>query len=349
MNIAFDIAFKQSASKDRGIGRYSQNMINGIMNVNQENQYYFFSPDYVRTQMELKDRIQRFIAHYKIDIFQITSPFDYFFPLDREWFGDTRVGVIFYDAIPLIYPEVYLPSPMLEKRYKNMLEFIATCDIIYAISETTKKDGIHYGGMDEKKIKVIYGGLDPEFKMIHPNPFPKVAHKFKISKPYVLYTGGTDFRKNIPRLIEAFSYANSDLDYKFELVITGTFSPATLSMFNVKNIIFTGYVSNEDLVDLYNGATLFAFPSLYEGLGLPVLESMACGTPVLTSNTSSLAEIGKDAAYLVDPYSIDQIARGMAYLLRNVDILEELKKRGLNRVKSFQWDKVGRRILEEYK
>lgn len=349
MNIAFDLAFKQSASKDRGIGRYSRNMIETIMNLNKEHQYYFFTPNYIRSKLELKERIQGFIAQHKIDIFQITSPFDYFFSLEREWFGDTKVAVIFYDTIPLIYPEVYLPSPMLVKRYKNMLDFIASCDIIYAISETTKNDAITYGGMDGNKIKVVYGGLDPEFRIIQDKSFSGVSLKFKISKPYVLYTGGGDFRKNIPRLVEAFVHANRELNNNFELVVTGNFPPGILSMNNMKDVIFTGYVSNEDLVELYNEAILFAFPSLYEGLGLPVLEAMACGTPVLTSNTSSLAEIGKDAAYLVDPYNIDQIARGIVYLLRNDHILEEFKKRGLNCIKSFQWSHVGRKILEEYK
>ncbi|HBI04875.1 MAG TPA: hypothetical protein DDY49_12700 [Paenibacillaceae bacterium] len=348
MNIGFDIAFKQSGSKDRGIGRYSQSLIDSIMNLNNEHQYYFFSPNYIRTKMDLKNRIQRFIAHYKIDFFLITSPFDYSVPLEKEWFGDTRVGVIFYDTIPLIYPKVYLPSPVLTKGYQSILDFIACCDIVYAISETTKQDAISYGGINPNIIKVVYGGLDSEFKVIEPNPIAKVAEKYKIAKPYLLYTGGSDFRKNIPRLIEAFSHANNELNNHYELVITGSVSQYTFSMSKMKNLIFTGYVSNEDLVELYNGATLFVFLSLYEGLGLPVLEAMACGTPVLTSNTSSLEEIGRDVAYLVDPYNSDQIARGMVYLLSNPSILDELKKRGLNHVKLFKWDEVGRKVLAEY-
>lgn len=352
MNIAFDMAFSKTGSNKRGIGRYSNNMIHSIMNIKKGNQYFFFSPENVHSKYDLKIRIQQFIGYYKIDLFHITSPFDYLFEMEKEWFGPTKVAVTLYDVIPLVFPDKYLPSIFQELRYKRILDFIQTCDVIFAISETTKQDAVKYVGIDKNKMKVISGGIDAQFRILNSfNPLD-VYRKFNISKPYLLYTGGTDYRKNISRLIEAFAKANVQLDYRYQLVTTGVSNPLSQKdlhyQLTLDHLIQTGYVSNEDLISLYNGATLFVFPSLYEGFGLPVLEAMACGTPVLTSNSTSLSEISKDAAYLVDPLNVEQMARSMVYLLQNPNILEEYRKRGLKHVVHFTWEEVGKRVCEEY-
>jgi glycosyltransferase involved in cell wall biosynthesis len=349
MNISFDLVYTQTASNQRGIGRYASNLIEAIKKIDKKNSHYFFKPQLICSEMDFKNQVQYFIWKHKIDVFHIMSPFDYWFNLKKEWFLNVKVAVIFYDAIPWIYPEVYFLNPFFKMKYNNILEFIKTCDMIFTISETSKRDGVTYGGFAPEKVKVIYGGLDPQFKVIQPFSLKMVTEKFKITKPYIFYTGGMDFRKNIPRLVEAFKQANRELNHKYQLVISGTVNPQTFSLLQEQDVIYTGYVSNEDLVKLYNGAVLFVFPSLYEGLGFPVLEAMACGTPVLTSNTSSLVEIGKDVAYLVNPYDVDEIAKGMVYLLSNEVILDELRKRGLKHVQSFQWDVVAKKVVERYK
>ncbi|KAF0200469.1 MAG: group 1 glycosyl transferase, partial [bacterium] len=203
------------------------------------------------------------------------------------------------------------------------------------------------------KIKVILGGVDSKFKK-YPNVKP--SPRFKITKPYAIYTGGDDFRKNLHAIVYAFGKANSLLLSKYQLVIVGDiynkeklFQLAAKASLAKENLIITGYVSDDDLVKLYNAAELFIYPSLYEGLGLPVLEAMACEVPVLTANTSSLHEITGDAAYKVNPASLAEIVHGLTVLLSQPTIRNLYRIKGLEQAKKFQWLNVAQSVIEEYK
>ena len=157
-------------------------------------------------------------------------------------------------------------------------------------------------------------------------------------------------------MIQAFSLVNKSLNHKYQLVIVSfIIDEARQLILNIaknlgisNDVCITGYIPNEDLIALYQSAELFAFPSLYEGFGLPVLEAMACGTPVLTSNTSSLGEITANAAYQVNPFSLDEITNGLLNILENPSIKKWYKEKGLQHVANFTWEKVGREVLKGY-
>lgn len=355
LNIAFDMSFAKEEIMKRGIGRYSKNIIQHIVMLNDSHNFFYFYPDYTKEDSYLKDELQRFIVANKIDVFHILSPY---YPLEnhrilhREWFGTIKVVATIYDLIPMLYPNYYLSDPGMQAIYNQVTNFINSCDLLYAISETTKTDAVRLLEIDPNKIKVIMGGIDKQFKIDPTVNRSYFATKYGISKPYIMNIGGADFRKNLNGLVEGFARAKVALNNSIQLVIVYSDkqqllnSGMTASVFD--DVIFTGYVSDEDLVKLYNGAEIVAFPSFYEGLGFPVIEAMACGTPVLTSKTSSLSEVSGDAAYLVDPYNIDEISKGLIDLIENSELRISLRDKGLLQSAKFQWTHVAQHALEGY-
>lgn len=355
LNIAFDMSFAKEEIMNRGIGRYSKNLIQHIIMLNDSHNFFYFYPDYTKEDAYLKDELQRFITVNKIDVFHILSPY---YPLEnhrilhREWFGTIKVVATIYDLIPMLYPNYYLSNPAMQAIYNQVTNFIRSCNLLYAISETTKTDVVRLLEIDPNKIKVIMGGIDEQFKIDPIVNRSYFAIKYGISKPYIMNIGGADFRKNLNGLVEGFAKAKAALNNSIQLVIVYSDKQQILSsgmvasVFN--DVIFTGYVSDEDLVKLYNGAEIVAFPSFYEGLGFPVIEAMACGTPVLTSKTSSLSEVSGDAAYLVDPYNIDEISKGLIYLMENAELRVLLREKGLVQSAKFQWEHVAQYALEGY-
>lgn len=223
---------------------------------------------------------------------------------------------------------------------------------IVAISESTKRDLVKYFKIDPLKISVIYPGLTQN---IAPGGKSRDAlSKYNLPPNFILFVGTLEPRKNIVRLIEAYHILNSKLKIQnSRLVIVGKNGWGYREIFaKVKElqledkIIFLDYVADEDLPSLYNSAACFIYPSLYEGFGLPVLEAMVCGCPVVTSNTSSLPEVADGAAILVNPNDANEIAGALNKLLINEPLRQELKKQGLERAKNFSWEKTAQEILK---
>ena len=190
-------------------------------------------------------------------------------------------------------------------------------------------------GANESKIRVIYEAAGENFKKVGEAMVAEVKRKFNIHDDYIM-TVGVSERKNTKRLIEA--YGKSKKDYK--LVIVG--GGGNLNS-EARGIIRTGYISDADLVALYSGAKALVYPSLYEGFGLPIVQAMACGCPVLTSDAGSMKEVAGNAAVLVDPLDINSISLGID---KAVDSPKTLSKAGLKRVKDFSWEKCARETLE---
>ena len=231
---------------------------------------------------------------------------------------------------------------------------LRTADKIIADSNSTKRDLINYFNVPEEKIRVILLAADEKFKALNNEKINEVKQKYNLKYPFILYVGGLAFHKNIPTLIKAFYKIKKD-EKKQKLVIAGgkgwkykeIFE--TIDKLNLQNdVIFTGYVLDVDLPALYNAADLFVYPSLYEGFGLPPLESMACGTPVITSNTSSLPEVVGDAGIMIDPHDVDGLADAMHKVLSNEGLRDDMIKRGLERAKMFSWERCARETLEVY-
>ncbi len=227
---------------------------------------------------------------------------------------------------------------------------------IISISKNTKNDIIKYLKVPSQKIVVIKNGVDQKFKEIKDKTkITPTIKKFKIKKQYLLYTGVWRSHKNLPRLIEAFSILKKDKKAELQLVITGKPDPhypevkEMVKKFGLeKDIIFPGIVSEKELIHLYNGAKIYVFPSLYEGFGLPVLEAMKCGTPVVASNSSSIPEVcGEENAILFDPKNTQEIAEKIFLVYKDEDLQLKLKEKGFDHSKKFSWEETAKLTFKE--
>ncbi|MGI5836494.1 MAG: glycosyltransferase family 4 protein, partial [Chloroflexota bacterium] len=187
-----------------------------------------------------------------------------------------------------------------------------------------------------------------------------VRDSYGISGDYLLYFGGFDQRKNVERILLAYRAARENFHTPCQLVLAGSLNhvghplypdprPMILRLGLEGQVIVTGRISEEEKPALYSAARAFVFPSLYEGFGMPVLEAMACGTPVITSNTSSLPEVAGDAALLVDPTCVDDIAESMVRVMNDAGLQEELRGKGLLRASQFSWEASAAKTLEVYR
>lgn len=317
-----------------------------------ENYYYFGHNNFLlhdRINDELVGRVvKNFLNDHQIDVFYMTSPFDENMTLyRREWFEGVTVVATVYDIIPYIMKKQYFPPlSRAKKYYEKRIEMLRWVDRTLVISESVKTDMIKYMNFSPDQIDVIWGAVDERFGEIE---VPKeeetaIREKFGITDEYIICTGGADGRKNIDGLIRAFAGMSKELVERYQLVIVCKLSPEAIDGFMrlakecgaEGRVICTNFVTDEELLILYNLAVLTAFPSKYEGFGLPVVESWACGTPVLTSNNSSLVEVGGDGAVLVDPYRVEDITKGLTEALVHTD-LSELLERGQRRLERFRW------------
>jgi len=242
---------------------------------------------------------------------------------------------------------------LFESLGSHIKKTVSRSDAIIVFSEFTKGKLVDLLGVDEKSVTVIPHAPDRHFRPLKQEEIMPVLEKFHIKKPYIFYSGQFDPFKNLLRLVEAFSIVRASHDVC--LVFTG---PRNWFYYIVMekarelgvadSVIATGVVTDGELASLYSGAAVFAFCSLYEGFGIPPLEAMSCGAPVVASAECSIPEVVGDAALLVDAYSSGDMARGLTECLDNRGLCEELGKKGLKRAKNFTWEKAAEKTLEVY-
>jgi glycosyltransferase involved in cell wall biosynthesis len=259
------------------------------------------------------------------------------------------------DVFPLSIPGY---STLLDTLiYKYWLpRIVPRLDRIITISQNSKNDICEYLKMPEEKVEVIHLAADQGFRTLTEEEVNPVLSQHRLCSPYILFVGSLEPRKNLIRLLEAYADLRK-ITTKWGLVIVGVrnnwkSTPVASKVEELDlqdSVTFTGYLPDEDLPAIYNGADVFCFPSLYEGFGLPVLEAMACGTPVITSNISSLPEVAGDAALLVDPYSVKEIASAMQNLLEDEDLAQSVRDKGLKRAAQFTWERTARETLAVYR
>ena len=266
-----------------------------------------------------------------------------------------RVATI-HDVIPYIYPET---STLLERVIYHYWLPIATRKLHAVVTDShqSKIDIVRYLRVNADRTTVVPLGVDARYQPLDPVEVRFSLERRGIAFPYILYVspvGPRSQRKNLPRLLEAYARLRERPGH-WRLVIVGSVRKDYRPVFEVvermklePDVHFTGFVADEDLPTLYNGASLFVLPSLYEGFGLPVLEAMACGVPVVTSNISSLPEVAGDAALLVDPYSVTAIADAMQKVLSDPSLAAELRERGLARARMFSWEETARKTIAVY-
>jgi len=260
-----------------------------------------------------------------------------------------------HDLAAIIYPHFH-KREVVKHQEKILNYFKENASLIIAVSGNTKIDMMKYLNIPEKKIRVIYHGVGEEFRKIEDNKYLNERLKgIGIDYPYILYVGTLEPRKNVERLIEAFIQLKKQKQISEKLVISGvkgwgyqTIYDKVASSGIEKEVIFTGFVPNEFLPFLYNGASAFVYPSLYEGFGLPVLEAMACGVPVVTSNVSSLPEVAGDAALLLNPYSVDELTDGIWRILYDEDLRKGCITKGIERAKWFTWERCAMETLKAF-
>jgi glycosyltransferase involved in cell wall biosynthesis len=277
-------------------------------------------------------------------------------PLWAPW--PTVVTV--HDVIQFVLPE-YAWRKISRVYFGIVSRGARRADAIITVSECSKRDIVKLLGLPPQRIHVIGNAVDAT---LHPVRdawlLASVRERYGIGSRFVLYFGGFDLRKNVPRLIEAYERLPAALRKEYQLVISGRYQHLghplypdpreTVQRLGLDGqVVFTGQIREQDKAPLFSAATVFAFPSLYEGFGIPVLEAMACGTPVVTSNLSALPEVAGDAGLLVDPYDTDAISTGIDTLLEEQPLREELARRGLERAGLFTWQQVADQTLKVYR
>lgn len=266
-----------------------------------------------------------------------------------------RKIMTFHDLAFLRYPEFFSWRQQLWQKFLMKARAEAEkSDQIIAVSQSTKQDLIDLYGIKPDKIKVIYSGIGQQFRETKP-VLPQIKNKYHLPDRFILYLGTIEPRKNLLGLLKAFELLKTKNNSfgNLKLVIAGRpgwlyqdiFRTAQHS-FYCQEIIFTGFVAEQDKPFLYNSAEVFVCPSFFEGFGFPPLEAMACGLPTIVSANSSLPEVVGSAALMVDPYNIDEMAWAMELILSDADLRERLKKEGIEQAKKFSWQKCARETLK---
>ncbi len=298
-------------------------------------------------------------------IYHVMSPFEPM-PIEAMWptwarDPDVATVVTVYDLIPLIFTEHYLAKPRGRVEYRARAELIRHVDGVLAISQSTADDVVKRLGIPADRVHVIHAGATDTFAGMHDSresALRYLAGRLSTARPgFILYVGGFEFRKNLERLIEAYARVPESVRASHQLVIACSLlsdQRADLERrgreagLSAEELVLTGFVSEEDLGALYHACSLFVFPSLYEGSGLPVLEAMSCGAPVVMSSTSTGPEIIGEADAMFDPSSADDIARVLTSTVSSPETLERLAASSRERVSRYTWHRVAQDTLAAY-
>ncbi len=299
-------------------------------------------------------RFQRLVTHFprrcqqdNIDILHV----QYIAPFRMKNQFVVSVHDILHETIPEFFP--WKMRKAMSYLYPRSLKNAAR---VIALSQYTKDELIGRYNIEKHQICVVYPGVSTTFtKSDDRETIEKTKSKYGIDGEYILFVGRIEPRKNVAGLIEAYLKLPTHIIEKYKLIISGMVDPLLsdkdlLLLQSQKNqgIMHVGAVSQEDLPSIYSGATLFAYPSYGEGFGLPVVEAMACGVPVLTSNVTALPEAAGDAGVLVDPQESAKIAQKMCMILENAELQNTMRTKGIDHVAQFTWKRTAKCVAEVY-
>jgi len=385
IGIDYTAAVRQRA----GIGRYTRGLVNALLELDTENEYVLLvasrgvarprpspeaqaevypggegrRPNVHWRCLPLTDRHLAILWHrlqLPLPVESFTGPVDLFhspdFTLPPAWRARTLVTV--HDLSFLRYPEG--ADPRLRAYLMDAVpRSVRRADHVLADSQNTRDDLVALLGVPPEKITVVYPGVEPRFRPLDdPGVLSAVRERYRLPERFILHVGTLEPRKNLVRLMEAYALLSEHgvATDEVSLVVAGGRGWLYEGIFQAVErlglagrVTFTGFVRDEDLPALYNLADLFVFPSVYEGFGLPPLEAMACGTPVVVSNTSSLPEVVGQAGLLVSPTDVGALAEAMARALRNGELRARLRARGLEQARRFTWQKVAEETLRAYR
>lgn len=360
MKIAIDI--RCAGGEKAGKGFYTFHLVQNLLQIDKENEYILYARDGIPGFNEFKNarmklfsgkgafwhyQVSRDVKKEKVDIF--FAPSSYIIPSMLP--GSIKTVLTVHDLVAFIYPNTHnKKATIIEKLL--LRRALRRAAHVCAVSENTRKDILQRFHYEAKQIDVIYCGASDEFKPIPAEKLKDFISKTNLPDKFFLAVGTIEPRKNYLNLIRAFKEV-SDKYPDYSLIIVGKegwdyeeIHAAIKSNYLNKKIHLLGYLSNTSLVNLYSLAKAFVFPSFYEGFGIPPLEAMQCGCPVIASHTSSLPEVVGNAALLINPESYSQIAEAMFKIIENPELCEQLREKGLKQAKKFSWEDSAKKILK---
>jgi glycosyltransferase involved in cell wall biosynthesis len=374
--MALGIVIDGRRVRDFGIGTYIRSLIHALSRIDTANHYTVVTgPGEARVWGPLPENFRialyagddhAYADHLRFPIFlRRLKPDLVHIPLNRVPLLMIRPYVVtVHDMVNLYYSERTISAAHMQLRRFRFRRGLTRANRVIAVSEATKRDVENLMGVPSGRITRVYNAPDPGFLGRDPAAGEeerlRIMERYQIDRPFLLYAGAIRHHKNIPRLVEAFAVLREQLAAHpvygdLRLVIIGDtisqYPAVRQAMLKSKMehaVRFLGFVPFETLRCFYEAAAAFVFPSRHEGFGLPPLEAMACGTPVVTSNVSSLPEVAGDAAMLVNPGNVFDIARGIHEVLTDEPLREELIHRGRAQAARFSWERSARQVLEIY-
>jgi glycosyltransferase involved in cell wall biosynthesis len=367
--LPYTIGIDARKIQDFGIGTYVRNLIRSLAAIDSENRYVLLAkPEDRAGLLDLPENFQ--VALESSPVYSVRELFALSWHLYRRkldlyhsthyvlpaWVS-SKVVVTIHDIIHLLYPE-FLPSNFAFLYAQRMIRRSLTRgDRIVSVSQSTKNDLTQHFDVDGRKIEVIHNGVDDAFRQrLSTEDLQRWLRDLGIPQPYLLFVGNpAKPHKNLDTVVQAYARARRMAQFDAPLICVGSRQG---SEFKIRaraeylgigdKVRLLGHVAQEALPAIYQGATLFLYPTLYEGFGLPVIEAMASGVAVITSNTSALKEISEGYALLVDPLDLDGIAKAIASLMGSPERRAAFAERGIRRAEDFRWDEMARKTLDIY-
>jgi len=344
MKIGIDISPLQTGHSVRGVGFYVKNLTEYLLKYDVVNQYLFLK--------NLNDLD-------KVDVLHIPyfDPFFIHLPLIKR----AKLVVTVHDLTPLIFPNLFPIGIKGSIKWSINKALLKRADAIITDSDASKRDIHKLTGVALDKIHRVYLAASHDFKTLNISrrESERILKKYKLPEEFLLYVGDVTANKNLPTLIDAVKKTDitlvlvgkalSNTDYDHANPWNKDLVQIHKKISNNSQFKVLGFVDQEDLTSLYNLATASILPSLYEGFGLPVLEAMQSGCPVITTKRGSLKEVAGNAAYFVDPESSEDIAKGITEVMKNKKLQIELKEKGLEHTKKFSWKKTSEQTIQVYK
>lgn len=355
MRIAWDI--KEAMGQKAGKGYYTFRLLDYFIKNDRENEYFLFTDNknlpfnlpsnfhQIKTpRFFLLRYVWQLIELMRKEIDLLFSSTSYLLPT----IAACKIVLVIYDfAVYHSFTQSAFKTKIAEKL--TLKRALRRATRIAVISKSTKKEMQRLFNVPDEKIDIVYAGVDRGID-VSPKQIEHSLNKLKINKKFILFVGTIEPRKNVKNLIVAYGKLPKKIRKKYELILVGKKGWNTKEIYETASkvpgkIRFMGYLTEQELASLYKKTSLFVYPSFYEGFGLPILEAMRYGAPVISSNTTSMPEVAGDAAMLINPWRSDEITAAMIKLINDSDLKERLIIRGLKRVNRFSWDDCAKKIM----